>query len=164
MRPARLLPLPLLALSLSACATIMHGTRQGVGIASTPTAATVTVNNVELGKTPLVADLRRKDNHTVTIALEGYHPYQTTLTRQTSGWVFGNLVFGMLPGLVVDAVSGGIYRLTPEQVQAQLSRPSTSSRDELRIFVTLAADPAWERLGTLTRTADRSPAPIMRNQ
>ena len=36
----------------------------------------------------MTTKLRRKDNHTVVIRLHGYEPYETVLTRQTSGWVF----------------------------------------------------------------------------
>jgi len=32
----------------------------------------------------------------------------------------GNIVFGELIGLAVDAMSGGLYNLTPTQISAQL--------------------------------------------
>jgi hypothetical protein len=64
--------------------------------------------------------LTRKDNHIVRIELAGYKPYETTLTRKVSGWVWGNIVFGGLVGLAVDAIDGALYNLTPEQVSAAL--------------------------------------------
>lgn len=30
----------------------------------------------------------------VGIKLDGYEPYELTLTRKTSGWVIGNILFG----------------------------------------------------------------------
>ena len=44
---------------VTGCATIMNQTKQTVGISSVPTGATVTINNVEYGKTPVFAKLAR---------------------------------------------------------------------------------------------------------
>jgi hypothetical protein len=105
---------------LSGCATIMHGTTQSIGISSTPTGASVSVDNIAHGQTPVVAPLSRKDNHIVKVELAGYQPFEATVTRSVSGWVAGNLVFGGLIGLGVDALSGGLYTLGPEQITATL--------------------------------------------
>src|SRR6056297_542367 len=99
------------AVLLSGCASIIHGTGQDVGFSSSPTNALVTINGVELGRTPLTTELKRKNNHMVKLELDGYMPYETTFTRKVSGWVWGNIVFGGLIGLAVDGISGGIYKL-----------------------------------------------------
>src|SRR6476660_10190694 len=90
------------AIAITGCATIMHGTGQDVGISSTPTAAAVTIDNQPSGQTPYVAKLSRKDTHIVHITAPGYAPADLTLTRKTSGWVWGTIVFGGLIGLAVD--------------------------------------------------------------
>lgn len=134
------------------CATIIHGTRQDVGIASTPSGASVAVNNSPVGKTPVVASLRRKDNHIIRIELDGYLPFETTLTRKASGWVWGNLALGGLIGLAVDAISGGLYKLTPEQVTAELAKGTigeSARADDLYFLVALSPDPSWQRIGQL---------------
>src|SRR5713101_5070257 len=77
------------ALTAAACATIMHGSSQEIGIASQPTGAKIRVDNRELGVTPLTAKLSRKDVHTISISMAGYQPYELTTTRHTSGWVWG---------------------------------------------------------------------------
>src|SRR5256885_14019069 len=110
------------ALCVGACASIIHGTHQDVGISSNPTAAHVTVDGQQTGTTPVVAHLTRKDNHIVRLELPGYKPYEATLTRGVSGWVWGNIVFGGLIGLAVDAISGGMYKLTPEQLSRSEER------------------------------------------
>lgn len=138
------------------CATIMQGTTQDVGISSTPSGATVSINNSEKGKTPLVVDLKRKDNHIIKIELAGYQTYETTLTKKTSGWVWGNIVFGGLIGLVVDAMAGGIYRLTPEQIDTVLARSDSAGmlkgkRDIIIIATVLEPDPTWEKIGQLVK-------------
>jgi hypothetical protein len=138
---------------LTGCATIMHGTQQDVGFGSVPTNAKITIDNQRSATTPTVMKLSRKDNHIVRIELDGYLPYEATLTRGVSGWVWGNIVIGGLVGLAVDAISGGLYKLTPEQMTATLSK-QTSVNDvdgALRVFVVLSPDPNWQYLGRLTR-------------
>jgi hypothetical protein len=149
----RRLSLALTAVLVSACATIMHGTNQGMGISSTPTAARVTVDNVPRGVTPLVLELPRKDNHIVKIELDGYQPFEATLTKKVSGWVWGNIVFGGIIGLAVDALTGGLYNLTPEQIAGQLAQRTSSSGTPVKggLYVVLVerAEPAWQRVGAL---------------
>lgn len=138
---------------LASCATIMHGTTQDVGISSTPSSAQVTVDNIALGTTPVISKMKRGDNHIVKIELQGFLPFEATLTKKTSGWVWGNIVFGGLIGLVVDASTGGLYNLTPEQIAGQLAKQnavSTVDRNGVYVFVTLEPDPAWERVGAFT--------------
>jgi uncharacterized protein YceK len=137
---------------LAGCATIMHGTQQDVGFGSVPTSARITVDNQRSATTPTVMKMSRKDNHIVRIELDGYLPYEATLTRGVSGWVWGNLVIGGLVGLAVDAISGGLYKLSPEQMTATLSK-QTGATDGgvLQVFVVLHPDPNWQRIGQLTR-------------
>lgn len=139
-------------LVILSCATIMHGTSQDIGFSSTPTGARVVVDNQERGKTPVIANLSRKDNHIVKIDMPGYQPFEATITRSVSGWVLGNILFGGLIGLVVDAISGGLYKLTPEQVAATLAKEGSGylhRDDALYIAVVLKVDPTWEKVGSL---------------
>lgn len=142
----------LITTSLTSCATIMHGTRQSIGIASNPTNATVYVDQSYMGSTPIIVEMSRKDNHIVRIELAGYQPYEAVFSRQLSGWVFGNVVFGGIIGLAVDAISGGIYRLTPEQVEAELRVNNMACADESEetfFTIVLKPNPAWEKVGNL---------------
>jgi len=143
------------ALALTACATIIHSRSQEVGISSTPAGATVSIDHVDKGTTPLVAKLSRKDLHVLRIEMAGYQPYEATLNRKVSGWVWGNLVFGGLVGLAVDAVSGGMYKLTPEQVSAVLNTDQASiarQGDGLYVFAVLEPKADWARVGQLQRS------------
>ena len=111
----------------SGCATIIHGgTTQDVSVNSVPTAASVTVDGETKGKTPAMIDLKRKNSHKITIAMEGYQPYEIATTKKVSGWVWGNILFGGLIGLAVDAISGGLYNIEPEIIQAQLIKSETN--------------------------------------
>jgi hypothetical protein len=117
-----------------------------------------------MGNTPVVAKLSRKDNHIVKLNLDGYQPFEATLTRSTSGWVWGNIVFGGLIGLAVDAMSGGLYNLSPNQISGQLSQGATPQgkppatamvgKEGIYIAVVLHADPSWQRIGTLVKVAE----------
>jgi uncharacterized protein YceK len=141
-------------LSVSGCATIIHGTQQDVGISSTPSGATVTIDNTEKGVTPVVAKLKRKENHTVKIQLAGYQPFETTLTHSVSGWVWGNIAIGGLIGLAVDAMSGGIYKLTPEQVAGSLQTGQASILQKdggLYVVAVLEPQPNWVKVAQLQR-------------
>ena len=136
----------------ASCASIMHGVHQEVGISSTPTNATVTVDNKPLGNTPVIANLKRGDNHIVKIELAGYMPFEATLTRKVSGWVWGNVLFGGLIGLGVDALTGGLYNLTPDQISGQLAHQGASAtvtKDGIYVVLVTKANPSWQKVGML---------------
>jgi len=147
-----ILALIIASVLLWGCATIMHGTSQKIGISSLPTGAKVSVDNMPLGDTPLFADLKRGDDHIVTIDMEGYQKVQLTITKSVSGWVWGNIVFGGLIGLAVDAITGGLYNLSPEQLHAELKKQNigaTIKNDGVYLFTVLHPDPSWQKISTL---------------
>lgn len=146
---------------LAGCATIMHGTSEDIGFSSTPTNAKISVDNQPVGQTPTIAKLSRKDNHIVRMELDGYQPFEATLTRNVSGWVWGNIIFGGVVGLAVDAMSGGLYKLSPEQVSGQLAQvtqagkpgaeqASTKTSSGIYVAVVLQPDPSWRKIGQLS--------------
>jgi hypothetical protein len=140
--------------ALGACATVIHGTHQEVGIASTPTGASVTIDGNPHGQTPVVASLSRKSSHVIRVELAGFKPYETTVTRSVSGWVWGNLVIGGLIGLGVDAISGGLYKLSPEQVNSALEYGRASvvpGGDGVYVAGVREPQPGWQRVGQLAR-------------
>jgi hypothetical protein len=143
----------LLALTMvSGCATVANGTHQSIGISSNPSNAFVWVDQNYVGTTPIVVGMSRKDNHVVTIELEGFEPYEAVFTRKLSGWVFGNIIIGGFIGLAVDAISGGIYKLTPDQVQAEMyahDMAYSKRYADSYIAVVLQPNPAWEKVGNL---------------
>lgn len=97
--------------------------------------------------------MTRSDNHFIHIEMENYQPYDVVCTRQVSGWVFGNVVFGGFIGVAIDYVSGGIYQLTPDQVQAEMRKSPYNmckKSDDSYITIVMSPDPAWKKIGTLT--------------
>jgi hypothetical protein len=141
-------------LASAACGTIINSSKQNVSFASTPSGATVFVDNQQMGVTPVALSLSRKDHHNVRMELAGFQPYEIKLTRGLSGWAFGNIVFGGIPGLAIDAITGGLYKLSPDQVEATLaSGTAMRTGDGLVVRVVLSADPSWEKIGQLEPVA-----------
>jgi hypothetical protein len=152
-RPATFIGM--VALVTTGCATIIHGTRQDVGISSNPTGASVTIDNLQSGTTPVFSKLRRKENHVVRISLAGYQPMDLTLTSSVSGWVWGNIAIGGLVGLAVDAISGGMYKLSPVELSAALGSNSAGTvrknGDGIYVIVVLKPEANWVRVAQLER-------------
>ena len=72
--------------------------------------------------------------------------------RQLSGWVFGNVIFGGVIGLAVDAISGGLYMLTPDQIQAEMRSNNiaySENSKESYIAIVLKPDSSWVKVGNL---------------
>ena len=112
------------------------------------------------GHTPTTLTLSSKQSHKVRIELAGYKPYEVALTQKLNGWLFGNIFFGGLIGIVVDISDGAAYALTPNHIDAQLvaegghgRRVSRASFGDGEVYVTLVkkADPGWQKIGQLER-------------
>lgn len=144
---------------LTGCSLIMLGTKQKIAISSNPTGAKVTVGRRNLGETPVIASLARRHDHIVKIELAGYKPYELALTKKISGWVFGNIIFGGLIGLFVDAMTGSMYMITPENISAVLMKSETENvtlnfpKDMLVVAVGLEVEEGWQKVGQLTPEA-----------
>jgi len=140
------------AMLFTSCATIIHGSKQSINISSTPAMANIWIDGMQYGQTPAVVKLARQDTHIVQIELEGYHTYQMHLTKEVSGWVFGNIAFGGIFGLAIDAITGSIYRLTPEQIHANMCQhnmSATTKGNDSYVAVVLEVDPSWQKIGQL---------------
>jgi hypothetical protein len=113
-------------LTLSACASMIHGTTQEIGFSSSPSKAKVIVDGKELGVTPLVAELDRGREHVVRIERDGYQPFQWPVTRSMSPWILENWFVMIVPALV-DIADGAMWNLAPDLITAQLAKSSGSS-------------------------------------
>ena len=154
----------LLTLLMTNCAAIVHGNKQVVDFSSQPTGAKVSIDGKEYGTTPTSVELKRmghfkgepsgKTEYQVKIDLEGYYPYEIKVKRTVDGWFFGNLIIGGLVGIIIDAASGSMYKLTPDQIVATMSRESATIQqvdDKIFIAVSLGINPEWEKVGQLAK-------------
>ena len=144
----------LISLSLTNCATIVSGSKQKVSFTSSPAKATVYVNDVQLGVTPFETKLKRAVKlHKVKMVLDGYKPYETTLTRKFNGWYVGNIAFGGLIGIIVDLSTGAVYRISDSEVNVALENNISMSKNDDGIYfaVVMEADKNWTKIGNLEK-------------
>lgn len=130
----------LLVLAVASCATIVSGTNQNISISSDPASATVRVldsrgQQVFSSKTPATAVLKKGDgyfrgaNYRVIIEKPGYKTQEVLLESSMNiGWyLVGNFfIGGFLGWLLIDPISGAMWTLAPEFVNASL--PTTMSQ------------------------------------
>lgn len=138
---------------MTSCATIVSGSKQNVKFSSNPTSATIFIDEVEVGKTPFEIKLARKSEHSVMLKLEGYQTYQTKLTKKFNAWFLGNILIGGLIGIIIDPITGAIYNLSPDEINAQMSKGTAfkSNGKDVYIAVALNIDPNWEKVGQLEK-------------
>ena len=117
-------------LFLTSCATILAPGPDIVAVNSSPEGARVKLDGQPVGKTPLVVSFDRKGEGVLTFNLSGYEPMVIDRDKVVNGWVFGNIIFGGIIGLIVDFVTHnqGLYSTQPIFVElVPLRSPSSSS-------------------------------------
>jgi len=141
--------------SLIGCATIMKGSSQDINFSSNPAGAQIKINGTSMGNTPVVLKLKTGDEQSVRFELDGYLPYETKITKSISGWIWGNIVFGGIIGLIVDFSTGAVYKLNQDQISAQLQKNGMGEAEikdgNIFVFVTMKPDYTWEQIGQLEK-------------
>jgi len=122
------------------CATIITGTTQNISFTSDPTGAKVSVGGMT-GTTPTVLTLNRNGSLMVNFEKQGYLSTQITLSRGFEPMFLGNIIIGGLIGMAIDFVSGAVFKLSPEHVNATLA-PEDSFKY------------SYKRIGTLIITSN----------
>ena len=111
---------PLLALPLlGSCASIMTGSTDTVSVVSVPSGAYFSTNTGVRGYTPMNVSVPASQDLVVDLRLKGYESQSVVVESRMSGWIFGNLIFGGLIGIAIDAVNPD-SRTHDSQVQVQL--------------------------------------------
>ena len=138
---------------LTSCATIISGSKQKVSFKSTPAEASIFINEVEIGKTPIEKKLERKKEYDVKIVLDGYKPFETKITKKFNAWYLGNILIGGVIGFIVAPATGAMFRLTPTQINAEMAEGTAFKQkgDNVYIAVKLDIDPSWEKVAQLER-------------
>jgi hypothetical protein len=65
-----------------------------------------------------VASLKRNQEHVVQVQNDPYLPHEQTVVPVMDGLLFGNLLFGGFPGLIIDGITGAAYSLSITTVHA----------------------------------------------
>jgi hypothetical protein len=99
-----------LALGLtSGCATIMAGGPDHVPVSTNPPGATVFVDNVPVGTTPMMVTLNRETSSgMIRLEMAGFQPITVVRAKGINGWFWANLCTGGVIGIVVDLVTGDV--------------------------------------------------------
>ncbi len=137
----RILILLACAGAMSACTSVVRGTKQKYPITSQPSAASVVIKQVfatgeKAGKevrpgtqqvctTPCFLKIKRGRNITVTVSKAGYKTQQVLVESKVTGsgvgtMTAGNFLLGGGIGAIVDASNGSTRSLYPDHVDAIL--------------------------------------------
>lgn len=140
-------------LLVTSCATIVSGSRQTVEIASEPTAALVYINEIEVGNAPVQKNLKRNQEYQLLLKLDGYNTYETKLEKKFNAWYIGNIGFGGLIGIIVDPITGAMFKLKPEEIDGQLKSGTTYTTKNGNLFIKISMDvaPNAEKIGQLNK-------------
>jgi hypothetical protein len=109
-------------LTLSACASIINGRTQEVGITSDPTGATVSVEtrfdrfgqrvqpSAGISLTaPGVLRLARSDSYRLLVQKKGYLPQEVRVEHRYSWWAYLDVLPLLLDLMVINEEVGGLY-------------------------------------------------------
>jgi len=122
-----------LSLFITSCATIATGTTQLVTINSNVDGATVSLDGVNVGKTPFTGEIK-KNGKVVTIEKEGYKTYTIALSSSLEGLFWGNIIIGGTLGSITDFASGAAYKYAPASYQVELMAKGTSLNNFKQIY------------------------------
>ncbi|MBZ9557903.1 MULTISPECIES: hypothetical protein [Modicisalibacter] len=143
------------AVMLSGCATIVGDRDETITLKSQPADADIVITDergetIFSGTTPTTTQLKKSDGsyfggktYTVEISKAGYEARTLTIDSTANGWyIGGNLLFGGLIGwLVVDPMTGAMYNLSPNEINAELHQElATSTADEGALNIVLLED------------------------
>ena len=104
----------------TSCSTFLNTTTEEIELITSPVNAKITVDGKKFGNSPQVINIDRGINHTIKFELDGFEPYETQLTRKISIWFWGNIFNGLLPGMVIDFLTGSMYNLIPDNLSVEL--------------------------------------------
>ena len=108
--------------AVSGCATIARSTGIGntvssdlVAITSKPSGATVHIDGVQIGVTPLTVTVSPRAKN-MTFAKDGYNAVTIPIPKDWNGWTFANVLWipvapVAIPSVVVDVVTGNIRKV-----------------------------------------------------
>ena len=138
--PVHIISALALALLVSACASFEKGVPQQVVIVSFPTEASVYIDGIATGITPLTVDLPRKVSHEIRLEKPGYNPAVKYFTPVPNDKSHNFVRFGLAQDL------GYYHDLEPSVMEAKM-------RSEL-VPKSMGADP-FERMAQQALQADQ---------
>lgn len=118
-----LITLGCFVLSQTGCATIVSGRNQNIPVVSIPSGAIVTVEGQkQISPATFILD-RKRAVYQIRVEKEGFEPVEVTLKKGVNGWVWGNILFGIIGGaigLTIDLSTGSASKFIPNDVEVNL--------------------------------------------
>ena len=116
----------LVAIHLTACATVLRKEHDTIIVDSDPQGAKIKVDSIPIGKTPMQARVERDGSSIVTVSKKGFKDrHIVTESSLSTGWLIWDAVsciWALCIPLVVDAVSGAWYDVDPDRSFAELEK------------------------------------------
>lgn len=142
---------------LSSCASIVSKTTYPLMINSNPSGAAVTITNkkgkeIYKGTSPAVVPLKSgagyfsRAEYQVKFNMKGYEERIVPVNFKLNGWYFGNLFIGGVLGmLIVDPITGAMWRLETQYIAETLQTTSASTESPTLNLVDINSIPAdWK--------------------
>ena len=98
------------------CASISHGHTQEIKVRSIPEGIDVKLNGMNICKTPCLTQLERTQKGVLTAEIAGFPRQKKELQRKISGAFWANIIFGGIPGWIIDGATGSMYNLSPNDI------------------------------------------------
>jgi hypothetical protein len=114
---------------LVGCGAMFLGSTQEMQISSMPKRATVYVDGHNKGKTPILLELGRRQNHVIKVKLEGFKTATVKVERYFNGILILDIFLWGIIGLAVDIGTGAMYSLEPEEIRVRFKRAGDDSGD-----------------------------------
>lgn len=108
-----------LSILLTSCAGIIHGTDQTVTFTSEPSGATVLIDGMSRGKTPLSVKLKKNAYDTVMIKMDGYRAITRPLNKQYDSIALLNVFWDLS---TTDMITGAAYEYEPNTYHFELEK------------------------------------------
>lgn len=121
------------------CASIVSTSKYPISLHSNPTSVDVVIMNqkkqlVYEGKTPTVVELKsgtgyfKAASYQVTFKKEGFETRTFPINSDIDMWYYANFFLGGLIGmLIVDPITGAMYKLQPQYIHAELYKSQPQS-------------------------------------
>lgn len=104
--------LVVLSVLSSGCSTLIHGVHQDLSINTTPRGVKVWIGD-QTCITPCVLSVWRKADSIMILEPAGVTKYELTSTINVGTYYFGNGITFILPGIIIDGITGAKYSLEP---------------------------------------------------
>ena len=140
------------------CASIVSKSVYPITINSTPPEARITITDkkgVEIytGETPAIVKLKAgsgyfsQAEYQVRFEKPGYETKVLPVVFKLDGWYWGNILSGGLLGmLVIDPLTGAMFKLDTEFLDARLTQSKASlKKEELKIYALAEIPNEWKQ-------------------